>query len=453
MKIVDRISPASFLALTLCTTASALCHASVLVDPAFASQFQTTTVLTGLDYPIGLTRLADNSLLIGSTIPQAGSGGTGQFAYYLGAGQVLRYAGGVTNVIAANLPGAVTGVQALDNNLIVVSTIGNQTSAGFKMADLTFLQGSGNSYSNVGSVHFQYQPGGDAASLEPGVMQIAPGQYKIVFGLEAIGNDGTPGGPVSLSGLITAQLPAGSVDTLTVNTTGGVPIVTSAVQLASGIRNTTNPVINSSGTVFFGDNNYDVAGVPVSADELNVIPANVSGIPFYGYPGNYTAYGTGVIVGGQGVQPLAAFQPSVNFDSAGISSLALSPSGFPSSFAGGIFVGFHGAYTSGGLTNATDPVAFVSASGTYAEFLDAGQPGLSHPDSLLATANSLYVANLFTGNFDAGTGEIDVIAAVPEPTSSGLLVIGLLALLCKSRTRPLNKTAPQFTCCSSVRCS
>ncbi len=413
------------------------CRASVVVDSAYSSQFQTYTVLTGLDYPVGLARLTDGSLLIGSTTPQAGSGGSGQFAYYLGSGQVLRYAGGVTTVVSSNLPGAVTGVQKLDNNLIVVSTVGNQTSAGFKMADLTFLAGSGNSYTNVGSVHFQYQPGGDAASLEPGVMQIAPGQYKIVFGLEALGNDGTPGGPVTLTGLIAAQLPGGSIDALTVNTSGGVPVVTSAVQLASGIRNTTNPIINQSGTIFFGDNNFDVSGAPVSADELNAIPANVSGIPFYGYPGNYTEYGTGIAVGGQGAQPLVAFQPSINFNSAGIASLALAPSNFPSVFSGGVFVGFHGVYTSGGLQNPSDPVAFVSASGMYTDFLDAGQSGPSHPDSLLATADSLYVVNLFTGNFNAGTGEINVITATPEPSFTWivraiLLVLPLIKLCAKS---------------------
>ena len=413
----------------LALAVTGLCRADLVVNPAFASQFQTSTLVTGLDYPVGITGLPDGSFLIGTTTPAAGTGGTGQFAYYLGAGQVIRYSAGTTTVVASNLPGAVTGVQALDNNLIVVSTVGNQTSNGFKMADLTFLKGTGNSYSNVGSVHFQYQPGGDAASLEPGVMQIAPGQFKIVFGLEALGDDGTPGGPVTLSGLISAQLPAGSVDSLTVNTSGATPAVTNATQLASGIRNTTNPVIDPAGNVLFGDNNYDLSGVPVSADELNRIPAGTAGVPSYGYPGNYTQFGTGIVVGGQGVQPLAAFQPSATFNSAGVSSLALAPVNFPSQFDTGTFVGFHGTYTSGGLQNLTDPVAYVDSTGNYLEFIQAGQAGLSHPDSLYSTANSLYVVNLFTGNFNAGTGEIDVISSIPEPSFQVLCGAVLSALL------------------------
>lgn len=404
------------------------CRADLIVNQAFAGAFQSSAVLTGLNYPLGLSQLGDGSLIFGTTTPAAGSGGVGQFAFYLGAGNVSRYAGGISTVIASNLPGAVTGVQPLGNNTIVVSTIGNQTFGGFRMADLTFLSGSGNSYTNVGSIHFQYQPAGGAVSLEPVVTQIGPGQYSIVFGLSASGNDGTAGGLVTLSGLISAQLPQGSVDSLTVDVSGPIPVVTNPSELASGIRNTTNPVIDPSGNIFFGDNNYDVNNVVINADELDKIIAGVSGVQFYGYPGNYTGYGTGDFVGGQGIPPIVAFQPLANFDSAGIASLALAPSDFPSGFENGFFVGFHGDYTDGGIANLTDPVGYVDAMGNYVEFLQAGQPGLSHPDSLYSNSNSLYVLNLFTGDFAAGTGEIDVITSAPEPASVLLLCAGIVLI-------------------------
>lgn len=204
--------------------------------------------------------------------------------------------------------------------------------------------------------------------------------------------------------------------------------VTNPTQLASGIRNTSNLVTDRFGNIFFGDNNFDVFGVPVNADELNRIAANSSGVPFYGYPGNYTQYGTGTVIGGQGIQPLVAFDRLSTFASAGIASLALAPLGFASGLNTGFFVGFHGAYTVGGTANLTDPVAYVAPSGSYIEFLEAGQPDLSHPDSLLSTVDSLYIANLFTGNFNAATGEVDVITAVPE-LSLKWPSIGFMALL------------------------
>lgn len=427
--------------LSLMTLAGA-CQAGLVVNPIYSSQFSTTTFATGLNYPVGMTALPDGSFLVGTTSPDPGSGGVGQFAYYLGSGQVLRFtdanhdgvADGPGTAVVSNLPGAVTAVRALDNGMIVVSTIGNQTGNGFKMADLTFFRVSANGtdpYTNLGSVHFQYQPGGDAASLNPGVQQTQPGQFKIVFGLEALGNDGTPGGPVTLSGLISAQLPAGSVDSLTVDTTGATPVVSNAAELASGIRNTSNPIVDSAGNIYFGDNNYSNDGVnPVNTDELNLIATGTSGVPFYGYPGNYIEYGTGVFVGGLGVPPLAAFQPRNGYGSSGIAGLALSPSAFPAGFENGVFAGFHGSYVQGGVSNTDDPVIYIDASGNYVHFLEAGQAGLSHPDSLLSTSDSLLVANMFTGNFLANTGEIDVITAVtPEPAAAGLTALALVLVL------------------------
>jgi hypothetical protein len=198
------------------------------------------------------------------------------------------------------------------------------------------------------------------------------------------------------------------------------------VELASGIRNTSHIAIDAAGNIYFGDNNYDLDGVhPVNTDELNLLAAGTPGAPFYGSPGNYIAYGTGVFVGGQGVPPLAAFQPVNGYEAIGISGLAIAPVDFPDGFGLGEFAGFHGAYTQGGTSNLRDPVVFIDASGNYVHFIEAGQAGLSHPDSLLSTADSLYVVNMFTGDFLTGTGEIDVVtvAATPEPGLAGVILV------------------------------
>jgi hypothetical protein len=135
-----------------------------------------------------------------------------------------------------------------------------------------------------------------------------------------------------------------------------------------------------------------------------------STVDFFGFPDNYTAYRTGTVVGGQGVQPLVAFQPQpdpfAGEESEGANDIAFAPPAFPEGLNNGIFIGFHGKFNRGGTNNEENPLVFVDLTRTnYFHFTAAAQPGVGHLDGLLSTGDSLYVADISTtGSMDNGSG-------------------------------------------------
>ena len=77
------------------------------------------------------------------------------------------------------------------------------------------------------------------------------------------------------------------------------------------------------------------ANEPLSADELNFIARTNIGLltEYFGFPTNYTEYGTGRTVGGAGIQPRIAFQPIpdpfTGRESEGANDIVFAPPGFP----------------------------------------------------------------------------------------------------------------------------
>src|SRR5690606_17038572 len=92
----------------------------------------------------------------------------------------------------------------------------------------------------------------------------------------------------------------------------------------------------------------------------------------------------------------------------------------------GIFVGFHGKFNGGGLANEENPVVYADPeTGEYFHFILGQQAGLGHPDGLLATRDSLFVADVTaTGNMgnSPGTGAIYQIKSLVTPTAPDLTV-------------------------------
>jgi hypothetical protein len=187
-------------------------------------------------------------------------------------------------------------------------------------------------------------------------------------------------------------------------------------RVASGLRNAAGMAFHPvTGDLYFQENGIDGlvdANEPLSADELNVIPRNSLGSAgwFFGFPANYTAYRTGIRVGGAGVQPLIAFQPLPNpqtgAESEGANDIAHAPPGFPDGLNTGIFVGFHGKFGLGGVQNEENPLVYVNpATGSYFHFIAGKQAGIGHLDGLLSTRDSLFVADLSTtGSLGSGLG-------------------------------------------------
>jgi hypothetical protein len=209
---------------------------------------------------------------------------------------------------------------------------------------------------------------------------------------------------------------------------------TNLIQVASGVRNPAGFAFHpTTGDLYFQDNGIDGfvdSNEPTSADELNFIArTNLGGFArYFGFPTNYTEYRTGKIIGGAGVQPLIAFQPLpdpfTGHESEGVNDIVFAPPGFPDGLNTGIFLGFHGRFNLGGADNEENPVLYADpTSGAYFHFIEGQQPGIGHLDGLLATRDSLFVADLVstgdTGNGSAA-GIIYQIKSLVRPTAPTL---------------------------------
>jgi glucose/arabinose dehydrogenase len=233
----------------------------------------------------------------------------------------------------------------------------------------------------------------------------------------------------NVSGAV-GSLAGDSVHMITIIDDGIALSATNLTRVASGVRNPAGFAFQqASGDFYFEDNGIDGLvdpGEPLSADELNYIArTNIGGpVEFFGFPSNYIAYRTGASVGGAGVQPLIAFQPVPNpsngHESEGPDQITFAPPGFPDGLNTGIFLGFHGQYSLGGVNNEENPVVYADpATGAYFHFIEGQQPGVGHLDGLLATRDSLFVADLATnGNIysSAGAGVIYQVKSLVTPS-------------------------------------
>jgi hypothetical protein len=228
----------------------------------------------------------------------------------------------------------------------------------------------------------------------------------------------------------TGILAGESVFMLTITDDGTNVTAANLRQLASGLRNPAGFAFHpTTGDLYFQDNGIDGlvdANEPLSADELNFIArTNFGGLTeYFGFPSNYTAYRTGTIVGGAGIQPLIAFQPIPDplngRESEGANDIVFAPPGFPDGLNTGVFLGFHGKFNGGGTNNEENPLVYANPmTRAYFHFIAGQQPGIGHLDGLLATRDSLFVADLVTtGNTGngAGAGVIYQIKSLVNPT-------------------------------------
>ncbi|PYM84399.1 MAG: hypothetical protein DME13_13120, partial [Candidatus Rokuibacteriota bacterium] len=184
----------------------------------------------------------------------------------------------------------------------------------------------------------------------------------------------------------------------------------------------------TTGDLYFEDNGIDGfqdPNEPLSADEINRIAAADLGrqpVPDFGFPNDYIDYHTGQRVGSGGVQPLVAFLPLPcascpdpgdpngpdGAESEGPSGIVFAPPSFPPYVNNGIFVGFHGKFSAPPSGNEENPLVFWDlGTGKYFHFIESFQ--LGHGDQLLATQDSLFIADMASdGSVDTngGTGVI-----------------------------------------------
>jgi len=401
------------------------------------NDFRVTTFASGLNFPLGMARLADDSLLV--TISTGSS-------FFNSTGKLVRFsdtnldgiADGAGTDLYNNLPGTLTAVRVVDS---LVFALGRPYPITVLRAGAT----PSDPLTLVGQIIINYQ-GSRMHATSALQVRKTPGytnRYDLVFQLGAESNFAATTSTLTLtnSNIPGAQgvLAGDALHMLTLIDNGTTVTATNFIQIGSGLRNAAGQAFHPvSGDLYFQDNGIDGlvdAAEPLSADELNFIERTNIGGPaeLFGFPSNYTSYRTNAMIGGGGIQPLIAFQPIpdpvTGNESEGPNDITFAPPGFPTGLNTGIFLGFHGQYGSGGLNNEENPVVYANpVTGEYFHFIAGQQPGIGHLDGLLATRDSLFIAdlsthgNIFNGAASGAIYQIKSLVTPPPPVLNAKMV-------------------------------
>jgi glucose/arabinose dehydrogenase len=400
---------------------------SPLVNP---DDFRITAFATGLDYPYTLLQLSDGSLLVGTSRSTDGS-------FFYSTGELLRLvdadhdgvADGPGTVLYTGLPGLLTAVRQAGSLFFVTSSFPGSERVSVLRAGAT----PADPLTLLGSVNFAFPAGWEHTTFELAVRPspASPGDTDLFFNVGSPTNAGSTTDLIPLSGLLTGSLHDSSIYLATAHDTGGTPAFSNLRQVASGLRNAASMTYNAAtGELWFVDNGIDGDSVPeeeVSADKVNFLTAAELAGPAqdYGFPSTYIDYNTGQQVGTQGVPPVVAFLPSQDggAEVAGAAKVDFAPPQFPAGLNTGLFVGFHGISSAGGAENDENPVAYVDpATRTWFPFIAASQDGVGHLDSVLATRDSLFLADLATTGDLGGGAHLGAIYQIQALHTASLRV-------------------------------
>jgi glucose/arabinose dehydrogenase len=379
------------------------------------NDFRVTTFAAGLDFPLGMAQLPDGSLLV--SVNQSAN-------FFSSTGKLLRFADtnddgiadGPGTVLYGNLPGSQTAVRVAGNLILVTG----------QAKPITVLR-AGSSHASalsfVGQINIVYPSGPWEHPNSALGLRKTPGRtngFDLLFQVGSDSNFAVTTRTATLTNTNIAGasgvLSGDSVYMLSIEDHGPNVTATNLIQIASGVRNPAGFAFHpTTGDLYFEDNGIDGLSnpdEPLSADELNFIARTnlARSTEYFGFPTNYTEYRTGKIIGGAGIQPLIAFEPLpdpfTGHESEGANDIVFGPPGFPETLNSSVFLGFHGRFNLGGTNNEENPVVCANPqTGVYFHFIEGQQPGIGHLDGLLATRDSLFVADLVsTGNTGNGAG-------------------------------------------------
>jgi len=394
------------------------------------NDFRVTTFATNLSYPLGMARLTDGSLLVAVNQGSSFSSGPGRIVRLVDANQD-GVADAPPALLYSGLPAGQTSLRRGGNLLFVT---GQGTGKPIIVLRAGATPDAALSYAGQININYPswYHPHSALFIHDvPGTTNM----FDLFFQLGSQHNyePTTANGSISstnISGAIGAIF-GDSIYRLTIIDRGTSVSASNLTHIARGLRNPAGFAFHPvTGDFYFQDNGIDGLSdpnEPLSADELNMIRAPDLGtgpVEYFGFPTNYIEYRTGRNVGGLGVQPLVAFQPlpdpATGAESEGPNDIVFAPPGFPQGLNNGIFVGFHGKYGGGGLDNEENPLVYVDLATTnYFHFIAGHQVGVGHLDGLLATGDSLFVADLATnGSLGSGLGVIYQIKSLVLPPVS-----------------------------------
>jgi len=431
MRRSARLATVGWLALGVAESLSAISLGS---DPRLnAADFSITVFASGLSFPSSLAELPDGSILVATAVP----GGS----FFASPGQLLRFvdadgngiADGPGSVQASGLPNALTSVR-LAGDLVLVLGAGP---GGRSISVLRRGAQASDAYTLEGTIALSFPANWSHTSYALAVHELDAQTHHIYFNVGSFDNANATSASASASGLVTGTLVGDSVYRFTLSDQGvGALQVSGLIRIAAGLRNAAGIARDeSSGDLWLSENGIDSPqnlAEPFSADELNAVAASDLGgsAEDFGFPSGYVAYRTGTVVGG-GIQPLIAFQPipdpQSGAEAEGAVEIAFAPPLFPASLQGGVLVGFHGMFAQAGAANEENAVAFVDrANGGYFHFLPPGQTGVGHPNGLLATQDSLFIADFSSQGAisvaGSGSGVIHQLRAIgPDADTDGVL--------------------------------
>ncbi len=430
-------------------------RAQPALDPSIADQFEITTFASGLNFPTSMQELGDGSIIVATNDSASGN-------FFATTGTLLRFvdgnkdgvADGPGQVLASGLTGNITSIRQAGDLVFATSARGGNER-------ITVLR-SGASPSDVlttvGTVELDFPAGWEHISYALAVRDspTTPGSQEVFFNVGSQFNFDPTVSTLTASGLISGTINGDSIYRFTVTDGGaGAPALSGLEQIATGLRNAAGIAFDPlTGDLVFQDNGIDTPGnrnEPLSADELNrIVLGDIGGaVEDFGFPGEFIPYRTG----GQGTpgsnNPLVAFQPLgdplTGLEAEGAVEIAFAPDSFESILGGrGIFVGFHGKFSLGGVQNEENPLAFYNMdTDSYFHFIRGQQAGMGHLDGLLATSDSLFVSDLSSIGALTGAANRGVIyrirpVAIPEPGSlvmTGAALLGLLTSRIRSSRR------------------
>src|SRR5947209_2422598 len=205
------------------------------VDP---NDFRVTTFASGLNFPNGLARLSDGSILVATSNPN------GKFTYWASSGELLRFtdtngdgiADGPGQLMYSDPVGVWTGLAVTGNMVFIMSAKDGAN----RIIVLKMNNGPASPYTFVGTLNFTF-PGIWEHKSYAMTTRPAPGApagtWELYFNVGSSANADQNTDTVGLSGLLTGTMQGGTIYRVTVTEGGLGATVSNLVRIAAGLRN------------------------------------------------------------------------------------------------------------------------------------------------------------------------------------------------------------------------